>query len=367
MPFLSSWRARNDPAGVTVTVPTRGIAFPTDLAAWRRWQNSRRRISRLANRARTAAGRTQSFFPLFATGPDDADVIIAFDTVNPATVSTLHEVVVRLQDDGAAVAVVDSGDSRLRHAAPGETRAVAPESVFAGSVVGIGHYTAVGSAMWHVSRQRGGRFFVLQHGLLTPFAPPLPHGAHLLAWSQDDAEFWLADRPDTRASAVGSHMLSSARADSASSPGGPSTDRPLFLGQMHGAELGWPVKLRSAIEFCRTNGADYRPHPSETSRLSRAAHSALRAAGIAIDTNDAPLAERNGPVAGMFSTGLLEAAAAGQHTYGVATGAPQWVNEFWNRYGIGQWPDEPTRLDESLAPREPEAVIRAIADEVMSQ
>lgn len=344
-----------------------GLAFPTDLAAWRSWQNSRRRISRIASRTRTTAGRTRSTFPLFATGPDNADVIIAFDTVNPATIRTFRNIVDQLQVEGAAVTVVDCSDIRLRTAVTGETREVNAEDMSASSVIGIGHYTAVGSAMWRVSRRRGAKFFVLQHGLLTPFAPPLPHGAHLLSWSAADAEFWLAGRPDTRATTIGSHLLSSARAQQTTSPGEHGMDRPLFLGQMHGAELTWPVKVKSAMEFCRETGASYRPHPSETSRLARAAHSALRAAGIEIDAGATPLAAWNGPVAGMFSTGLLESAAAGQHTYGFASGAPKWVDEFWNRYGIGHWREGPTQLDDSLAPHQPDVVIRAIVNEVMSR
>lgn len=345
----------------------RGLAFPTDLAAWRSWQDSRRRISRIAGRARAQVSRTRSTIPLFATGPDRPDVIIAFDTVNPATVRTLRDVVDRLHVIGASVTVVDSGDARLRGAVTGETRGVTAEDVRASAIIGIGHYTAVGSAFWKASRRRGGQFFVLQHGLLTPFAPPLPHGTHLLAWTPQDAEFWMADRPDTRATATGSHMLSSARVQRTTLSEDPATDRPLFLGQMHGAELDWAVKIRSALEFCRATDALYRPHPSETSRLSRAVHSALRAADIEIDTSASPLAEWNGAVAGMFSTGLLESAAAGQRTYGFASRAPLWVEEFWTRYGIGQWSQSPTRLDESLAPPHPDTVIRRIVDEVSSR
>ena len=39
-----------------------------------------------------------------------------------------------------------------------------------------------------------------QHGALTPYAPPLPPGAHLLAWSDADADFWThrADRRRAR-------------------------------------------------------------------------------------------------------------------------------------------------------------------------
>ncbi len=350
-----------------MTVPIQGLAFPTDLAAWTRWQNSRRRLSRFAGRLRAPGGRARSSLPLFATGPDDADVIVAFDTVNPSTVRTFHDVVDRLQGAGATVTVVDSGDTRLRHSVTGEARVVTAEDVSAGAVIGIGHYAATGSALWRLSRRRNSRFFVLQHGLLTPFAPPLPHGARLLAWSSDDAAFWTADRSDAHATAVGSHMLSSARAESTASSAAPDTDRPLFLGQMHGAELSWSVKIRSALEFCRDTGALYRPHPSETSQLSHAAHSALRVAGVEIDTSPSPLSEWNGPVVGMFSTGLLEAAVAGQRTFGYAAPAPQWVEEFWTRYQIGRWPDSPTRLDESLAPRDPDAVVRMIVDEVGTQ
>ncbi len=50
-------------------------------------------------------------------------------------------------------------------------------------------------------------FFVAQHGALTPFAPPLPRAAHLLAWSEADADFWTAGRQDVQVTAVGSQLL----------------------------------------------------------------------------------------------------------------------------------------------------------------
>jgi hypothetical protein len=66
----------------------------------------------------------------------------------------------------------------------------------------------------------------------------------------------------------------------------------------------------------------------------------------------------------MFSTGLIEAAAAGLHTYGYAVRPPQWLEAFWERYQIGQWPERPTQLDPSLIPGTSADVVSSIVREV---
>ena len=62
------------------------------------------------------------------------------------------------------------------------------------SVLAAGHYTAIGEAAFLLAEETGARYFVSQHGALTPFAPPLPRAAHLLAWTDTDAAFWTAGR-----------------------------------------------------------------------------------------------------------------------------------------------------------------------------
>ena len=48
---------------------------------------------------------------------------------------------------------------------------------------------------------------MVQHGALTPYAPPLPDDCTVLAWSEADGEFWRSGRDDVRIETVGSQLL----------------------------------------------------------------------------------------------------------------------------------------------------------------
>lgn len=346
---------------------TRGVGEPLfthDLKRWQAWQDRQRRLSRWANRARHAASAEHSVTPLMITGPPDAEVIVAFDTTNPPMVRTFAAVIRTLRAQGTTVAVVDAGDARLRGEIAAPTEALDPQLLHAAVYLSIGHFARVGQSAWRASRRSGGRFTILQHGLLTPFTPPLAVGSHLLAWSDADAVYWSAARADISTATVGAPPLVWAREDASTKTGGSSLDRPLFLGQMHGAELPWRTKVGTAVYFCRRTGAEYRPHPSEQSALARAAHRLLRTAGVTFESGGPALSAERRPVVSMFSTGLLEAAAAGLHTYGFAVRPPQWLEAFWERYQIGRWPDRPTQLDPSLIPGTSAEVVSSIVREV---
>ena len=69
--------------------------------------------------------------------------------------------------------------------------------------------------------------------------------------------------------------------------------------------------VEAAETFCRDHHATYRPHPSERDRKSVATHARWEASGITIDRSGIPLRELGAPVVSVFSTGVLEAAAAG--------------------------------------------------------
>lgn len=87
------------------------------------------------------------------------------------------------------------------------------------------------------SREKwGATYFCVQHTLLTPYAPPPPTGAHLLAWSAEDADFWRSGR-DEKATVVGSQLFWNAAAEPIDEPdrGAAIT----YLGQLHGTELPW--------------------------------------------------------------------------------------------------------------------------------
>jgi hypothetical protein len=59
------------------------------------------------------------------------------------------------------------------------------------------------------------------------------------------------------------------------------------------------------------------------------------------------------PVVGVFSTGLLEARAAGIPAWGACVPAVPWVRDFWVRYDIPEWTTEVTTTAGRPDGREP--------------
>ena len=64
--------------------------------------------------------------------------------------------------------------------------------------------------------------------------------------------------------------------------------------------------------------------------------------GIRIDRSGTPLNEVPNPVVSIFSTGVLEAAIRGIPAWVYHPAPPAWLVEFWDRYGMNQWGQEPT-------------------------
>lgn len=319
-----------------------GLRHPADLVAWRRWHESRHPVRGAARsvraRLRPPAG-TQ--VDLLSPGPD-ADVLVA--------VEATHASVAR-----AVVAPLD-------HLEPGRTTVVAPVGwrpsaayathrrrtvalsdlanlVRPRAVLAAGHYTEIGAAAFAVADDRDLPFLVSQHGALTPYAPPLPRAARLLAWSEADGHFWTTGRQDVEVEVVGSQLLwvagglmTGARAPS-STTGGDAA--PLtYLGQGHAAEISRARLARAALSTCRAHGATYRPHPSERDVTSRAVLAGYRRAGITVDTSGVPLVDLDAPIVSVFSTGVLEAAARGREAWVDFPRPPAWLGEFWERYAM---------------------------------
>jgi hypothetical protein len=226
-------------------------------------------------------------------------------------------------------------------------------------VLSTGHFMEVGaSARTSVVDPR--HFITVQHGLLTPNAPPLAEGTTLLAWSEADADFWRSGRSDVAAHVVGSPLW--ALPQSGPPPVTLESDRPVFLGQLHGAELPREAMEASAHAFCVTHHADYRPHPSESDRRSRRLHAAWEAEGITIDRSGTPLREVRRPVVSVFSTGVLEAAAHGLPAWVAFSHPPRWLEEFWDRYGMNQWGQGPTPPPPTPAVEPSVAIARVIRE-----
>ena len=333
-----------------------GLRHPADLVAWRRWHESRHPVRGAARSVRARLRPpADTRVDLLSPGPD-ADLLVA--------VEATHASVAR-----AVVAPLD-------HLEPGRTTVVAPvgwqppaayathrrrtvvlsdlaDLVAPRAVLAAGHYTEIGAAAFAVTDDRELPFLVSQHGALTPYAPPLPRAARLLAWSEADAAFWTAGRHDVEGIVVGSELLWQAGLETGRRPSSTSgtsgTGRLVYLGQGHAAEISRARLARAALSTCREHDATYRPHPSERDVTSRAVLAGYRRAGITVDTSGVPLVDLEAPIVSVFSTGVLEAAARGREAWVDFPRPPAWLGEFWERYGMHRLGSSPTSAPERPA------------------
>ncbi len=289
-------------------------------------------------------------------------VVVALDATTPTALQALLRPVSHLPPADVAVLSRAPVDALL----PGHWSTVVgtPEGLLDavvddGSVlIALGSYLTLGAAAHAAAHRSGARFVTVQHGLLTPHAPPLAPGTTLLAWSEADARFWRSGRDDVTTRVVGSQLLW----DAAQAPAREVTEgaSPVFLGQLHGAELPRAALADAAEQFCRRTGATYRPHPAEVDRRSRATHRRWEAEGIQVDRSPTPVRDLGRPVVSVFSTGVLEAAAAGMPAWVYLPDPPRWVREFWSRYRLKPWGGAPTPSPERPATEPSVAVAAAV-------
>lgn len=317
-----------------------GVIEPTDLVAWHRWQVSRQPLSRrLKTRVTWRPGRSQQPVTLAQRGTHPR-VVAVLDSWSPSSRLSLWDPLAQVQADVLVIAPGPPPNAlgwQVSTASPAEAMArVRRNSV----VLSSGHYLPLGHAAHQRCMESGAAFVTVQHGLMTPWAPPLAPSSTLLAWSADDALFWASGREDVVLREVGSTLLWNA----AHQPAFP-TDRsasPVFLGQLHAAELPRRTILRVTEEFCLEEQAVYRPHPAEADRASRRQHDVWERRGIHIDRSGQPLHELAAPVVSIFSTGVLETAARGGSAWVHYPDAPPWLTDFWSRYGLSTWGRPPT-------------------------
>ncbi len=328
------------------------LRHPVDLGAWQRWDARRHLLRRIKAAIRTERPAQGAIW--LATRGADAPVVAVLESRAASSVQALIAPLAHTQS-GAVYAPFDPtphlpGDGWVSRQV--DAVVLARHVPLSHTVMSAGHFLPLGAAAYEQAIQLGLRFVVVQHGLLTPFTPPLPAQCHLLAWSEEDADYWRSNRDDLTTAVVGAQLLWQA----AQHPCELSADRPVFLGQLHGAELPRLGATRAAILFTRMTGATYRPHPSERDAVSRLEHTAFERLGIEIDRSSSPLATINRPVAAAFSTGLLEAAARGLPAWAFYPSPPRWLSQFWERYEISTWGQEPTRV-RSLFHSEPAQIV----------
>jgi hypothetical protein len=340
------------------------LVFDNDLDAWLSWQARQHRLRRLKGHVVDALRAPQQRWYL-ATGPEQPRVLVSMDTTNATAVKSVVAPLQHLGDVPIGIVapvpldgVVDHLDLQVRPISPGLVDGLVER---ARCVVTAGHYLPVGLATAEAARRYDRPLLMVQHGALTPYAPPLPEGCTLLAWSEADGAFWAEGTASAAVEVVGSQLLWEAAVTTLA----PHHDQPLtYLGQGHAAELPRPDLVRAAFELCRRHDAIYRPHPSERDKASRLVHAGYRRAGIAVDAS-IPLSQLDGPVVSVFSTGVLEAAAQGRRAWVDFPNPPEWLAEFWDRYGMSRLGDDPTPSPHRSAVAPAEQIARAI-EEVIS-
>lgn len=353
-----------------------GLIHPRDLEAWHRWQHERqplgRRVQRVVGVLRDIARPDARAGQVVVTrGGPEPRVLVCLESRSASEVSALLAPVRDLHPEEVVivspVAVRDLLPPWTWRESTTLTSEVVPGlAEQAGVVLSTGHHLPIGraarAAVGASEAADVARFVTVQQGLLTPHAPPLAEGTTLLAWSRADADYWRSGRDDVQATVVGSQLLWDAAQPPAAvvRPGA----APVFLGQLHATELPPEVLAEAAETFCRTEHAAYRPDPSERDRASLATHQRWEESGIAIDRSGIPLRELGAPVVSVFSTGVLEAAAAGLPAWVTLSDAPPWLRELWSHHGMSEWGGPPTPAP-GRPPVEPSRAVAAVVKEMM--
>ncbi|MBV7432203.1 RNA-binding protein [Dermabacteraceae bacterium P13115] len=338
------------------------LFYPDDLAEWQAWQN---KVSLFRRIKRLLPGKSpQAATPVLYVRGNNPAILVALESATPSNVAANLSF---LSHSELSAAVIAPGELDL---GPEWVKGESTQELTPRAVIASGNYLPMGAFAEELAHRCNARFVVVQHGLMTPYAPPLPRDAHLLAFSDEDAAFWASGRGDITHSVVGSKLIYAAsqkpRVELA------DADTPYFLGQLHGAELPRRALAATTEAFWRATDATYRPHPSEIDKLSRLQHALWERKGMRIDKRRIGLQELAAPVVGVFSTGIVEAAALGLPSWSVYAGkAPDWVENFWERYGIARYDLESkaplSQRPATPAPQAPEvdpslAIARAIAE-----
>ena len=330
-----------------------GLKYPRDLEAWRRWQASARPpLNRLKGAWSDRSTKRDAQMPVAQPGfslyvheetssrGEMPSVVSIMEVFSPTAWAAQRSWASQLDAGVIGIAAPcgarEDFDVSMREIPlTPQSLSTTPELANVKVVIGPGHYMDIGAALYRWTRTTGRRFVVIQHGLITAFNPPLPRGAHLLAWSEADAAYWISGRNDITYDVVGSQLLWDAGQQTRA---GEDLGAPLtYLGQLHGAELPQLRNFASALRFCRRTGAHYRPHPGEKDLGSRLLHKVMARSGVTFADTSIPLAELRGPIVSAFSTGVLEAAAKGLPAYVHFDNPPEWLSEFWGRYGMSRY------------------------------
>lgn len=74
-------------------------------------------------------------------------------------------------------------------------------------VLSTGDHVPVGNLTRRWALVQRVPYVVVQHGVLTTFAPPLPHGCHLLSWTEADPNYWTCGASRVQGITTASQLL----------------------------------------------------------------------------------------------------------------------------------------------------------------
>ncbi len=355
-----------------------GLKFPTDLGQWQNWaekQNLLRYTKNSLLRAKKPQTQEENL-ALYSKGSQTPLVLLALEAFTPTQQAALLAPAQELEKQGVAVAVLAPAKLGPQLEKRGWRQSLAsidsspqqPRELAAiKEVLAVGHYLPAGRWAYEQGRAKGWTFRVVQHGLNTPFAPPLPAESHLFSFSDQDANFWISGRKDLSYTVAGSQLFYQARVRTSEQQLqqlGQLKKEPIFLGQMHGAELRRLSFARAAYTFCKNHHAAYRPHPAEKDILSKTTHKLWAKMGIKFADLQLDLNQTDNPVVSVFSTGVLEAAMRGVPAWVYHPSPPDWLKEFWKRYGMNRWGGPPTPAPIQPAEEPALLIARTIAQQL---
>ena len=182
-----------------------GLNYPVDLEAWHAWQQRQNTLrwvkGRAQNMVRARRGDQQDMVSgmLYTRGAIPR-VLIVLDSFSPTSRNALLEPLKHLEGVGVALWCPSDASEYLNGqyastrysrkdwtATPIRADELAEKLPGVRLVLSLGHYLPRGQAAYRFARERGIAYWVVQHGLLVPHAPPLPIGSTLLAFSDEDA------------------------------------------------------------------------------------------------------------------------------------------------------------------------------------
>jgi hypothetical protein len=335
---------------------------------WRRWDRRQSGILRNARAHLRAPGELCVFES--PGGPSgDRRVVAGLDSLSPSHRSAILGPLERLRKHGVGAVVIapstlSEGLRPLGFERAGHADRGVPASLRGGisGVIAVGDHLQAGAVALQWAEYLDVPYFVAQHGLITPACPPVPPGSHLLAWTEADARFMVGKRQDVTVAVVGSQILWESAQLGPHDAGEPCATVH-FLGQLHTHELPRQTTARTVRAVAREQSTVYRPHPNERDVVSRLQHRVWRNRGLILEANASRLGGLSGQVVAIFSTGILEAAAAGVPAFGACWAPPRWVEELWDRYQISRFDSGvPTVVE--IAAEEPALTVAGVLQSI---